>query len=157
MRCPKCKYIVAEYFRVCPECQEDLSELAHYFGPFFEPDPDFLESLWNEPEETTESTEGILFDKLEQPEEEIFPPVEEETIAFAEAPELEEIGEDFPLEEVDEAELEAVEELPEIELAPEDLEGSIQETLIEREADPLDLFDEIEGLEEILPEEIKKD
>ncbi|NPA48917.1 MAG: hypothetical protein GXO20_02965 [Thermodesulfobacteria bacterium] len=156
MRCPKCKYIVAEYFQVCPECQEDLSELSRYFGPFYEPDPEFLESLWEE-SEVSESPEGILFDKLEQPEDDLFPPLEEETITVAEAPDLEELEEEFPLAEVDEEEFEAIEEFPEIELKPEDLEGSIQETLVEKEeTDTLDLFEDIESLEEILPEEIKE-
>ncbi len=162
MRCPKCKYIVAEYFQICPECQEDLSELAQLFGPFYEPNFEFLESLWQEDEEELLSPEEeILFDKLESPEEELFSPAEEETLAAANTSdmaleELEELKEEPPLPDIDEVELEAVEELPEIELTPEDLENSLQESFTEKESEEsLDLFEEIEGLEEILPEELK--
>ena len=157
MRCPKCKYIVAEYFKTCPECEEDLSNLSLAFGPFYEPDPALFEGSLG--------GEETLYDKLEEPED-ILPQTEEETIAVAEAEnsdfELLEIEEDeaeeFPFEEVEEADLDAVEELPEIELAAEDLEGSLEETLTEKdeESEALDLFDEIEGLEEILPEEVKE-
>ena len=156
MRCPKCKFIVAEYFETCPECQEDLSEIAKALGPFYEPNPEIFEAPWEEEEGPAEE---ILYDKLD---EKLVSP-EEETIAVAEAPEmdLEEIAEDLEeisLEDLSE-ELEAVEEIPEIELGEEDLKETLREDLAPHEEEPeaLDLFEGLEGLEEILPEEIKEE
>ncbi len=169
MRCPKCKYIVAEYFQTCPECQEDLSELARYFGPFEPPAPEFWQELWDEilaetAPEGPEAPGEILDDRLLEEKESLLAAAEadEETLGSAEVSEdlMFEALEEEPAEAEEvsfaEEELEAVEELPDIELSAEDLEDSLVEEVgpAEEAEEELDIFEEIEGLEEILPEEM---
>ena len=175
MVCPKCKYVVADYFRTCPECQADLSDLVDYFGPFYPPDPEFWASLLEEPdlpeapEELPEEPEGVPGEP--------FLLADEEVLAAAELPEdleleelsPEELEEEILLGEEEGAFFEAAveepeeisqelpdsEELPEIELSAEDLEDSLVEEMASLpEEEKLDFLEELE-IEDLLPEEEK--
>ncbi|WP_022852865.1 zinc ribbon domain-containing protein [Thermodesulfatator atlanticus] len=185
MRCPQCKFIIAEFFKTCPECGKDVSDLAELFGPFPEISANWWDELFQvleEPfedvtgEETTVAIEGaeallerddILHEVSSEAssaaslEDLVFPEedssedlLEELDTSSLEASALdEEVLEEIPIPE----ERDLIEELPEIELDAQDLEGSPIEELESKDKDEeelsLELFEEIEGLEEIISED----
>ncbi|NPB09868.1 MAG: hypothetical protein GXO17_05885 [Thermodesulfobacteria bacterium] len=162
MRCPKCKLIIAEYFRLCPQCQSDLRELNELFGPFYEPHPEAFEGLFEGegPEPVEDFAEDLLFaedqveeESLAQPE----PEDEEEDLIFAaEEPEFD--LEDLDLTEEEVSVLEEAEEPEEVLLAVDEAEE--EELFVEEvEEEPLaeireDLLDDLEEIGDLIPEDL---
>ncbi|OAG27197.1 hypothetical protein [Thermodesulfatator autotrophicus] len=188
MRCPKCKYIVAEYFKSCPECSHDLTELAELFGPFPEITEEFWDSLYKVLEGKgevfeQELSENTLFEAEEAASEdiefnELLEADDSEELDFQEEPEdISQVANEEILD-IEPVPEEAEMELGEIELAEEDLAGVLEEVseeievfeepraseIIEEEnlevspeedeVPELELLTDLEGVEEILPEEL---
>ncbi len=154
MRCPKCKLVVAEYLRLCPECQTDLRNLNELFGPFYEPHPEAFLGLFEEGLQVEEGLEeDFLFVEEPEPQEEM--PLqtlgEEELPLEEEAPELDLSDLDLPEEPEGESLLEAEEEAPEGEIVLEELEEEPLEEIHE------ELLEGLEEIEDLLPGEPEKE
>ncbi|AEH45019.1 hypothetical protein Thein_1150 [Thermodesulfatator indicus DSM 15286] len=194
MRCPKCSYIVAEYFKTCPECSNDLTELSEFFGPFPEIKDEFWDSLYQVLEGSSDLHEEIVEeDAFLNTQEDV---LSEEDVIFNELLEDEAMEDLDLLEEKESSKEESIEplnletaelkedidiEFEDIELDEEDLEGAFledispieenhietkkaeevlnkaDEEIFDEEVPELELLADLEGVEEILPEELKGD
>ncbi len=152
MRCPKCKWIIAEYNLVCPQCGENLTELREELGPFYEPKPEVFPESFLEPEKPEEppvfevdQKEGITIPEFTSE-----APSEPRSEAFSEF--SSETGEEAPVTETSELEIPFSEELF-IEEIPE-----TSETKAEEEAPILEGLDLKElDLEELASKEESKE
>lgn len=184
MRCPKCHLILAEYHTLCPQCSNDLSELARALGPFYEPRPEAFMGWFSLEEASLEEVpQGVGLEEvdLELPETEDLL-LEEESVSLESSPESSPEGdfntseagfeehlsldEEIVLEDLSGAEEVPPEEEPEA-LEAQTLEeiediGDIEEIDIEHVLDQetslseAEDLEEIPDLEELLPPELQE-